>query len=89
MSAAAPRRSELKRPFASCSRRERARRLNQYLWRIVRCDMVARGVVGAVQKLGIDVPVVVRLEGTNVKKAASDSRIWIELYGCERDAGRR
>jgi succinyl-CoA synthetase beta subunit len=33
---------------------------------IVRCDMVARGVVEAVKKLGIDVPVVVRLEGTNV-----------------------
>lgn len=35
---------------------------------IVRCDMVARGVVGAVQALGIDVPVVVRLEGTNVEE---------------------
>ena len=33
---------------------------------IVRCDMVARGVVEAVKNLGIDVPVVVRLEGTNV-----------------------
>ncbi|MDT4954889.1 MAG: succinyl-CoA synthetase beta subunit [Acidobacteriota bacterium] len=35
---------------------------------IVRCDMVARGVVGAAQKLGIGVPVVVRLEGTNVEE---------------------
>jgi len=35
---------------------------------IVRCDMVARGVVGAVKKLGIQVPVVVRLEGTNVEE---------------------
>ncbi|MFN2455182.1 MAG: ADP-forming succinate--CoA ligase subunit beta [Pyrinomonadaceae bacterium] len=35
---------------------------------IVRCDMVARGVVGAVQNLGINVPVVVRLEGTNVEE---------------------
>jgi len=35
---------------------------------IVRCDMVARGVVEAVKKLGIDVPVVVRLEGTNVEE---------------------
>jgi succinyl-CoA synthetase beta subunit len=35
---------------------------------IVRCDMVARGVVEAVKKLGIQVPVVVRLEGTNVEE---------------------
>jgi succinyl-CoA synthetase beta subunit len=35
---------------------------------IVRCDMVARGVVGAAQTLGINVPVVVRLEGTNVEE---------------------
>src|SRR5712671_659652 len=35
---------------------------------IVRCDMVARGVVEAVKKLGIEVPVVVRLEGTNVEE---------------------
>jgi succinyl-CoA synthetase beta subunit len=35
---------------------------------IVRCDMVARGVVGAAQNLGINVPVVVRLEGTNVEE---------------------
>src|SRR5215213_5008069 len=33
---------------------------------IVRCDMVARGVVEAARNLGIKVPVVVRLEGTNV-----------------------
>lgn len=35
---------------------------------IVRCDMVARGVVGAANNLGIQVPVVVRLEGTNVEE---------------------
>ena len=35
---------------------------------IVRCDMVARGVVGAAKKLGVKVPVVVRLEGTNVEE---------------------
>src|SRR5437016_3619510 len=35
---------------------------------IVRCDMVARGVVGAANNLGIRVPVVVRLEGTNVEE---------------------
>ena len=35
---------------------------------IVRCDMVARGVVEAAKNLGITVPVVVRLEGTNVEE---------------------
>ena len=35
---------------------------------IVRCDMVARGVVGAAKNLSVKVPVVVRLEGTNVEE---------------------
>ena len=35
---------------------------------IVRTDMVATGVVAAARNLGIKVPVVVRLEGTNVEK---------------------
>src|SRR5262249_42249040 len=34
---------------------------------IVRCEMVARGVVEAARKLGVTIPVVVRLEGTNVE----------------------
>jgi succinyl-CoA synthetase beta subunit len=34
---------------------------------IMRCDIVANGVVAAVKSLGIRVPVVVRLEGTNVE----------------------
>ncbi len=38
---------------------------------IVRCDMVARGVVEAAKNLGIKVPVVVRLEGTNVEEGQS------------------
>src|SRR5215472_6868766 len=35
---------------------------------IVRTDMVASGVVEAARKIGVKVPVVVRLEGTNVEK---------------------
>src|SRR6476469_6854590 len=35
---------------------------------IVRCDMVARGVVEAARNLGVKVPVVVGLEGTNVEE---------------------
>ena len=36
---------------------------------IVRCDRVANGVVDAVKELGLEVPVVVRLEGTNAEDA--------------------
>ena len=36
---------------------------------IVRCDRVANGVVEAVKELGLDVSVVVRLEGTNAEEA--------------------
>lgn len=35
---------------------------------IVRCDLIAQGIVAAVQEVGVSVPVVVRLEGTNVDK---------------------
>jgi succinyl-CoA synthetase beta subunit len=36
---------------------------------IVRCDVIAEGVMTAVKKVGVKVPVVVRLEGTNAKEA--------------------
>lgn len=35
---------------------------------IVRCDVVANGVVEAARSIGVKIPVVVRLEGTNVEK---------------------
>jgi len=35
---------------------------------IMRCDVIAEGVVAAVQEVGLKVPLVVRLEGTNVEK---------------------
>ncbi len=47
---------------------------------IVRCDMVANGVVAAIKNLGISIPVVARLEGTNVeegKRVLSESGIGI------------
>ena len=36
---------------------------------IVRCDIIAEGVINAVKNVGVSVPVVVRLEGTNADKA--------------------
>ena len=35
---------------------------------IVRCDLIAEGIISAVREEGVNVPVVVRLEGTNVNK---------------------
>jgi succinyl-CoA synthetase beta subunit len=32
---------------------------------IVRCDLIAEGIIAAVKEVGVEVPVVVRLEGTN------------------------
>ena len=35
---------------------------------IVRCDLIAEGIIQAVKEVDLTVPVVVRLEGTNVDK---------------------
>lgn len=35
---------------------------------IVRCDLIAEGIISAVNEVGVNVPVVVRLEGTNAKQ---------------------
>ena len=37
----------------------------------MRCDVIAKGVVGAVREMGLAQPVVVRLEGTNVDEGRS------------------
>ena len=47
---------------------------------IVRCDLIAEGIVAAIKEVGIKVPVVVRLEGTNsdiAKKSLSESEVKI------------
>jgi len=35
---------------------------------IVRCDLIAEGIISAVREVGVSIPVIVRLEGTNVDK---------------------
>ena len=35
---------------------------------ILRCDVLAEGVIAAVRELGVSVPIVIRMEGTNVEK---------------------
>lgn len=37
---------------------------------IVRCDLIAEGIIGAVKEVGVKVPVVVRLEGNNAELGA-------------------
>ncbi len=37
---------------------------------IVRCDLIAEGIIGAVREVGVEVPVVVRLEGNNADLGA-------------------
>src|SRR5690554_1632440 len=47
---------------------------------IVRCDMIAEGIIGAVKEVGVKVPVVVRLEGNNAElgtKVLKDSGLNI------------
>ena len=47
---------------------------------IVRCDLIAEGVIGAVEEVGVTVPVVVRLEGNNAElgqKVLADSGLNI------------
>jgi succinyl-CoA synthetase beta subunit len=38
---------------------------------IVRCDIIAEGIIAAVKTVGVEVPVIVRLEGTNAELARS------------------
>ena len=45
---------------------------------IMKCDIIAEGVVAAVKEVGLKVPLVVRLEGTNVdlgKKILRESKL--------------
>jgi succinyl-CoA synthetase beta subunit len=35
---------------------------------ILRCDVLAQGVIAAVTELGVRVPIVIRMEGTNVEE---------------------
>lgn len=59
---------------------------------IVRCDVVAKGVVEALRETGIDVPVVVRLEGTNVEQGRQvlhDSTLSFEVASSMENAAEK
>jgi succinyl-CoA synthetase beta subunit len=59
---------------------------------IMKCDTIARGVIGAVNQVGLQVPLVVRLEGTNVelgKKLLDESGLRITSAGSLREAAQK
>ena len=59
---------------------------------IVRCDLIAQGIVSAVKEVGVSVPVVVRLEGTNVQKGRkllADSKLDIIAASDLTDAAKK
>jgi succinyl-CoA synthetase beta subunit len=59
---------------------------------IVRCDLIAEGIIGAVKEVGVDVPVVVRLEGNNADlgaKVLADSGLDIIAASSLTDAAQQ
>ena len=52
---------------------------------IMKCDVIAAGVVDAVKEVGLEVPLVVRLEGTNVEQGKK----IINEFGPQRRVGER
>ena len=59
---------------------------------IMRCDIVASGVVAAAKELGLDVPLVVRLEGTNVelgRKILDESGLSVESASSMADGAQK
>ena len=59
---------------------------------IVRCDLIAEGVVAAIKEVNIDIPVVVRLEGNNAvlgAKILSDADIEIQSINNLKDAAKK
>jgi len=58
----------------------------------VRCDLIAEGIIHAVKNVGVKVPVVVRLEGTNAEAARAllaASGLTITAAGDLTDAARK
>ena len=37
---------------------------------IVRCDLIAEGIIGAIEEVGVNVPIIVRLEGNNAQRGS-------------------
>jgi succinyl-CoA synthetase beta subunit len=58
----------------------------------MRCDVVASGVVEAAKSIGVNIPVVVRLEGTNVEQGQEilrNSGLKFTVAGGMKDAAEK
>jgi len=50
----------------------------------MRCDIVAQGIIDAVQQLGLNIPLVVRLQGTKVQEAkALIAKSGLRIISCD------
>ena len=59
---------------------------------IMKCDVIAEGIIQAVGKVGVNVPLIVRLEGTNVKEAKdilNDSKLNITFANSMKNAAEK
>lgn len=59
---------------------------------IVRCDRVAQGVIDAVKEINVEVPIVVRLEGTNAEEAGvllNESGLQFEVASSLQEAAQK
>jgi succinyl-CoA synthetase beta subunit len=59
---------------------------------IMRCDIIAEGIIAAVKEVGVKVPVIVRLEGTNVEqgqKMLAESGVGVISAADLTDAAKR
>ena len=68
---------DLRRPRDFLDRNVKAVLINIF-GGILRCDVLAHGVIAAVRELGVPVPIVIRMEGTNVdegKRLLRESRM--------------
>ena len=59
---------------------------------IVRCDLIAEGVLAAIEEVGVSVPVVVRLEGNNAEKGSeilAKAKVKIESLNNLKEAAKK
>ena len=59
---------------------------------IMRCDIIAEGIIAAIKDVGVKVPVIVRLEGTNVElgqKMLAESGVGVISASDMTDAAKR
>jgi succinyl-CoA synthetase beta subunit len=59
---------------------------------IVRCDLIAKGILAAIDEVGVNVPVIVRLEGNNAESGSAiieESNYAIESLNNLQEAAKR